>query len=389
MKVWPRAGWRKPAALGFVLLTAKHGEGWVVKKILHVAETIKGGVATVIRSISTPPEGQARQYELVYLVPFDQKQELHGIDERNIRTFSRNNRGALSLLRFAWQLIRVIFKEKPDVVHLHSTFSGVIGRCVCVLMRPWRSPKIVYCPHAFSFLMESSPAKQKAYSLIERLLQKVTDVIICVSQYELDQAAAFGIDRHRMKLIYNGIHYKKDELKPDTDSDIRLLFVGRLDYQKGFDVLLKAFSTVERNDLRLTVVGSAVNSDPVECPAIDSVEYLPWVTPSEVNDLYKKADALIVPSRWEGFAMVPLEGMAMGLPVIASDCTSLPELVKHETTGYIFGTGDHQALAGILNGIKKQRLLDLGIEGRKMVRERFSAMLMIQQTYDVYSAKTL
>nr|WP_251029518.1 glycosyltransferase [Pseudomonas fluorescens] len=353
---------------------------------MHVAETIKGGVATVIRTISAPPEGEASNYELVYLIPHDQKKELHGIDEQQVRTFFRTKRDALSLLRFAWKMARVILKEKPHVVHLHSTFSGVIGRCVCLILRPWRSPKIIYCPHAFSFLMESSPAKQKIYSLIERLLQKVTDVIICVSQYELDTAATFGIDRHRMKLIYNGIHYKGDEPKTNGQGPIHLLFVGRLDYQKGFDVLLKAFAGVRRTDLKLTVVGSAVNEDTVDCPVMDGVEYVPWVTPAEVNALYQAADALIVPSRWEGFAMVPLEGMAMGLPVIASDCTSLPELVTHEVTGYIFPAGDHQALTDLLVNIEKPGLLDLGTQGRKVVRERFSATLMIRQTYDVYSA---
>lgn len=351
-----------------------------------MAETIKGGVATVIRTISTVPEGQSGQYELVYLVPRDQKKELHGIDDHKIRTFSRNKRDVLSLVRFAWQLTRVVFKEKPDVVHLHSTFSGVIGRCVCLVMRPWRSPRIVYCPHAFSFLMEGSPAKQKIYSIVERVLQKMTDVIICVSQYELDKAASFGIDRRRMKLIYNGIHPKAEASTVSDQPSINLLYVGRLDYQKGFDVLLKAYTEVERTDLTLTVVGSAVNQDAVECPVIDSVEYLPWVSPGEVNELYKKADALIVPSRWEGFAMVPLEGMAMGLPVIASDCTSLPELVTHDVTGYIFATGDHRALAKVLSGIEKQKLADLGCQGRKMVCERFNAKLMIEQTYNAYSA---
>jgi len=359
-----------------------------VKKILHVAETIKGGVATVIRTISALPEGETADYELVYLIPFDQRKELHGIDERQIRTFDRNKRDVLSLLRFAWQIARVILKEKPQVVHLHSTFSGVIGRCVCLVLRPWRAPKIVYCPHAFSFLMESSPTKQKIYSLVERMLQKVTDVIICVSQYELDKAAAFGIDRHRMKLIYNGIDHKDDQPNASEQAPIHLLFVGRLDYQKGFDVLLKAFAKAQRKDMKLTVVGSAVNEDSVDCPPMDAVEYLPWVTPAEVNALYRKADALIVPSRWEGFAMVPLEGMAMGLPVIASDCTSLPELVTHGVTGYIFPTGDHQALARVLLNIHKPGLQDLGVAGRKTVRERFSAALMIRQTYDVYSAQT-
>jgi len=359
-----------------------------VKKILHVAETIKGGVATVIRTISASPEDDAANYQLVYLVPEDQAKELHGIAPQQVRTFPRSGRNVPSLLRFAWRLSQVLLKEKPDVVHLHSTFSGVIGRVVCVLLRPWRKPKIVYCPHAFSFLMESSPTKQKVYAWIERVLQKVTDVIICVSQYELDKAARFGIDRKRMKLIYNGIPHKDDAPKSAGAEPIHLLFVGRLDYQKGFDVLLKAYAKVNRNDLKLTVVGSAVNEDSVECPPMDSVEYLPWVTPSEVQALYQKADALIVPSRWEGFAMVPLEGMAMGLPVIASNCTSLPELVTNEVSGYVFPSGDHQALADVLTIIQKPRLLDLGNEGRSIVRERFSAALMIRQTYDLYHAPT-
>ncbi|WP_426204065.1 glycosyltransferase [Pseudomonas sp. TWP3-1] len=357
-----------------------------MKKILHVAETIKGGVATVIRTISTSPEDQDANYQLVYLVPLDQKKELHGIDARQIRTFERSGRNVRSLLGFAWQLARVVLKEKPDVVHLHSTFSGVIGRCVCVLLKPWRSPKIIYCPHAFSFLMESSPTKQKIYSLIERVLQKVTDTIICVSQYELDKAAAFGIERKRMKLIYNGIHHKDEARKTEGAEPIHLLYVGRFDYQKGFDVLLKAYAKVQRSDLKLTVVGSAVNEDSVECPPMEGVEYLSWVTPAEVQALYQKADALIVPSRWEGFAMVPLEGMALGLPVIASDCTSLPELVSHGVSGYVFPAGDHQALAERLMKIQKPALNALGIEGRRIVRERFSAALMIRQTYDVYSA---
>nr|WP_225930949.1 glycosyltransferase [Pseudomonas siliginis] len=355
---------------------------------MHVAETIKGGVATVIRTISASPEDDAANYQLVYLVPEDQAKELHGIAPQQVRTFPRSGRNVPSLLRFAWRLSQVLLKEKPDVVHLHSTFSGVIGRVVCVLLRPWRKPKIVYCPHAFSFLMESSPSKQKVYAWIERVLQKVTDVIICVSQYELDKAARFGIERKRMKLIYNGIHHKDDAPKSVGAEPIHLLFVGRLDYQKGFDVLLKAYAKVNRNDLKLTVVGSAVNEDSVECPPMDSVEYLPWVTPSEVQALYQKADALIVPSRWEGFAMVPLEGMAMGLPVIASNCTSLPELVTNEVSGYVFPSGDHQALADVLTIIQKPRLLDLGNEGRSIVRERFSAALMIRQTYDLYHAPT-
>ncbi len=95
-----------------------------MKKILHVAETIKGGVATVIRTISASPEDDAANYQLVYLVPEDQAKELHGIAPQQVRTFPRSGRNVPSLLRFAWRLSQVLLKENPDVVHLHSTFPG-------------------------------------------------------------------------------------------------------------------------------------------------------------------------------------------------------------------------------------------------------------------------
>ena len=73
-----------------------------MKKILHVAETIKGGVATVIRTISASPEDDAANYQLVYLVPEDQAKELHGIAPQQVRTFPRSGRNVPSLLRFTW-----------------------------------------------------------------------------------------------------------------------------------------------------------------------------------------------------------------------------------------------------------------------------------------------
>jgi glycosyltransferase involved in cell wall biosynthesis len=354
-------------------------------KILHAAETIKGGVATVISTISNPPNDNSDKYELLYLVPEDQKGELGNIDARTINTFHRSGRNLLSLFNFLAQLLKIILKEKPDVVHLHSTFAGVLGRMACLALKPWVKAKVIYCPHAFSFLMESSPLKQKLYSILERTLQHVTDEIICVSKYEINTAESFGINRKKMKLIYNGVHPKNIVPTINPDTPIKLLFVGRLDFQKGFDVLIKAYQLANRNDISLTAVGSAVNESAQELPQIDSIQYLSWVPASQVHEIYKSADILVVPSRWEGFAMVPLEGMSMGLPVISSDCTSLPEVVSDNVTGYTFPSGDHLALAKIISSLEKAKIHQLGKNAQQLVNEKFNASKMIEQTFESYA----
>jgi glycosyltransferase involved in cell wall biosynthesis len=92
-----------------------------------------------------------------------------------------------------------------------------------------------------------------------------------------------------------------------------------------------------------------------------------------------------VPSRWEGFAMVPLEGMSMGLPVISSDCTSLPEDVSDNETGYTFPSGDHLALAKIISSLEKAKIHQLGKNAQQLVNEKFNACKMIEQTFESYA----
>lgn len=353
-------------------------------KILHAAETIKGGVATVIRTISNRVDDGEFKYEFLYLVPEDQKNELGTIEGNGVNTFRRTGRNLSSLAGFFVRLVKLIIREKPNVVHLHSTFAGVLGRLACFVIKPWVDVRVVYCPHAFSFLMESSPLKQKIYAALERLLQRITDVIICVSKFEMDKAESFGIDRVRMRLIYNGVYPKASSRDENLNSPIKLLFVGRLDYQKGIDVLVKAFHLANRNDMTLTVVGSSVHESSVDFPEVESIEYLSWLPADKVHEMYINSDVLVVPSRWEGFAMVPLEGMSMGLPVISSDCTSLPEVVADNVTGYTFPSGDHSALARVLSRLKKDEINRLGKYAKYLVSEKFNANIMIEQTLETY-----
>ena len=97
------------------------------------------------------------------------------------------------------------------------------------------------------------------------------------------------------------------------------------------------------------------------------------------------ADVLVIPSRWEGFAMVPLEAMSYSLPIIASDATSLPEVVINNETGYLFKNGDANSLLSVFNRLDKSDLSEMGRKGNQLYIENFTSQAMIAKTHGLYA----
>lgn len=364
-------------------------------KILHAAETIKGGIETVVRHLINPAYGAEGEESYIFVFPINQVEtsRVYGESKYN---FSRTGRNIRSLASFCINFTRALLRESPDVVHLHSTFAGILGRVICIFMMPLRRPVVVYCPHAFAFVMNASGPRKKIYALIEIILSRVTSKIICVSRYEFNSAIDNGLPANKLTLIYNGTPLPR-RLPNRAESEskkIRLLYVGRFDYQKGVDILCDALGGVPSEKFDLVVIGGSVldSKDPPPKFPENSVQ-LGWISSSELEDIYGKVDALIVPSRWEGFAMTPLEGMAHGIGVISSDSTSLPELVQDGLNGRLFKAGDVSSLRDILMSISLDDLRYYGGNARGTVKNKFNAELMVCETKGLYrvlinSAKT-
>lgn len=354
-------------------------------KILHAAETIKGGVATVLKQLVAAQQDDKGSYQIQCLIPADQAEELDTAHAENVVKWERKGRSIGALFSFASAFCRTVIKFKPDVVHLHSSFAGVIGRACLLLLWPVVRPKVVYCPHAFSFLMQTSNGKKKIYSFIEKALLPMTDAIICVSQYEADQAKAHGIRGDKLVVVHNGVA-ERQVVKPDTFDDprINVLFVGRFDYQKGYDVLFNAMKRNQNPNIHLTLIGDSVHSaEKIE--KLPGADYTGWLKSSQMEPYFIAADVLVIPSRWEGFAMVPLEAMSYSLPIIASDATSLPEVVRNNETGYLFKNGDADSLLTVLNHLDKSDLREKGRKGNEYFANNFTSQAMIAKTHNLYA----
>ena len=213
-----------------------------------------------------------------------------------------------------------------DVIHLHSSKAGAIGRIAMVGL----SSPCIYSPHGWSFLMDS--AARPMYLAAERSMAAMTDVIVAASE---DEAAvgrsALGRWGKRIQVINNGVDINRfrpaSHLELPTRIGARgplIVCVGRLARQKGQDVAIRALAAMAHPTARLRLVGDgAIRPELTQLARVlgvaDRVEYVGDSPRPE--DHIREADIVVVPSRWDGMSLALLEAMACGAAVIASTVT--------------------------------------------------------------------
>lgn len=350
-------------------------------KVLHVAETLKGGLETYLRTVSSfqttsPDIGQVK-----FILP-GRVDWLHA-DSTHIVPTARN---ASSLMKYAGQVKKIIESERPAVLHLHSSIAGGIVRSMALLGQIPRGIKIVYCSHGWAFDQTGPEYKKLAYRWIERLLSWRSDAIICISDHEIKIAEKFGIQRCRC--IPNGIDRTEPTASQPSSAQgpaaepRKVLFVGRLDRQKGIDALLDAYVRVRPN-FKLIVVGDAVRKD-LQLAQSDRVEFKGWLEKEELDAVYRSCDATIVPSRWEGFGLVAVEAMARSKPVFASAVGGLVDIVEHGKSGRLFSLEQMDQTLRDIDNLSDAALRQMGQAGRQIFEEKFTSQRMNTAIVNLY-----
>lgn len=223
--------------------------------------------------------------------------------------------------------------------------------------------------------------------MLEKILARNTELIINVSNYEYESACAFKLPAEKMVTICNGVRaaVERSNLMLPLDQDcINLLFVGRFDRQKGLDILLRFFARQQFEHIKLYLLGERVLDDQGLCIP-PGVVNLGWVDNREIDSYYRLFDAVIMPSRWEGFGLAAIEAMRNRKAVIASSRGALPEIVSHGVNGYLFDLDDEDQLLTLLGQLSKTMLMDMGRKGYQIYKEKFSSLAMNEQVWEQYS----
>jgi glycogen(starch) synthase len=294
-----------------------------------------------------------------------------------------------------------------DLVHGHDWLVAMAGDH---LARRFSSP-LVTTIHATEHGRHQGWVDKHPQSHIHGIEQWVTnrsDRVIACSYYMREQIAdIFGVDDVRIAVIPNGID--PDDLRPQEAPELErlrrefaqpdeklVLLIGRLVYEKGFQLALEAMpALIERVPrTRFLVAGSGTHEDELrrqadELGLMDHGTFLGWIGDDVLHSLYPIADVCVVPSLYEPFGLVALEAMASGCPCIVADTGGLREVVPHEEAGLRFRARDPEALVEVA-----ARVLSDDDLGRRLVAEaydhvrRFDWLDVAERTQVLYAELT-
>jgi glycosyltransferase involved in cell wall biosynthesis len=318
------------------------------------------------------------------LIPAGSEKHLPEVDPGQLMTFSDPSRSPRALAGLARASRSAIDRLKPDVVHIHSSFAGAVVRAMPFVGR--QRPRMIYCPHGWSFSIETAAWKQRAYAVVERLLAARSDAILVNSQSEYDLARRFGIPARGMRVVKNGIRWAPLPGRAARTGPLRIAFVGRHDRQKGLDLLLDTLRRFPLDNIQFEIVGAGIlQKDSVESrSAPPNATFHGWMSREATMALLETVDAVVMPSRWDAAPIVAIEAMRAGLPVIGSNRGSLPEIVRHNVGGYIFDLDSPTALGKLLGRLDRTELERLGKGARDRWEKLYVADAMNRLTCDAY-----
>ncbi|MGV1754523.1 glycosyltransferase family 4 protein [Agrobacterium sp. CG674] len=352
-------------------------------KILHVFETLPGGPATYFNEIAPKQIKALGAHNVRALVPDDHSGFLRDIPQACVATFARRSRSTVlpGLARAVWNEVKTF---QPDIIHAHSTLAGGVVRLLTLL--PGKFPPVVYCPHGWAFEMETPFYMRHPVRWAERLLSPLAKVIVAISGHEYRQGIEAGIPAARMQVVENGISTKIPLATPVewSDARIRVLFIGRLDRQKGVDILLKAAASLKDKAV-FRVIGSHVTTkNDLTTSMPPNVEFLGWKSAEDIAGHLAVCDVVAMPSRWEGFGLVALEAMRSRKPVIASAVGGLQTVVSHGETGVLFPAGNDEALAVAILSRDKDEWAQMGEAGHVRFLDRYRSERTNRELMQVY-----
>lgn len=246
----------------------------------------------------------------------------------------------LSIFRYIEWTRREIHKFQPDVVFC----NGVGVACLTIIAASAKDKeKIVVCDH------NKFENATWFWSFLRKISYRHAKHIISLTQEDLSKYQSLG----RTSCIYNPVIPPENPVISKMDTKV-VLAVGRLDPQKGFDLLIKSWAMVNAKhpDWALKIVGDGREKDRLqELIAESGLKQSVNIEPSTSNVFLKFAEAslFVLSSRYEGFGLVVVEAMSAGLPVIAFDCQTGPKEILATGGGFLVTPEDCVGLADMIN----------------------------------------
>lgn len=328
-------------------------------KILHIGN-LKSGIDTYVRNTVALASDK---FEFVIVNGADDNSKPYMRHGKQVKTYSIDMYRALNPvkdIKAVMQAIKIIKKEKADLVHCHSAKGGVIGRFAAFLT----GTKVVYTAHAFSFLSAESAKKKQIFLLLEKIAKLNSYLLACSdSERELgikvvgfNEKKAFawnnavpdadkGLTRISQISRISSQKNEASDLPVPKEGERYITSIGRPSYQKNplFMVEVAHGIHLKHPDIKFYLLGVGFYSPMLEdmkrlihqYDMDDTFYLLPWLSHEETLKYVKGSLLYFMTSLYEGLPISVIEAMSLGKAIVASDVLGNKDCVRDGYNGYL------------------------------------------------------
>ena len=363
--------------------------------ILHIIQGGKGGTLEYLKQLL--PLLNKDKYDITVICHGEIFCELEQAGFKVVNISMKRAISPLDDLKALLQINQYLKTHKVDLVHLHSSKAGFLGR----LAAKWNRIPCIYNPHGWSFNIKTNIIKKNLYKLLEKIAANWTDKIVAISGSDYLSALEEKICTSRkLALIENGIDITRYVNKTDYFFKKQMGFekeekiVGmcaRLSKQKDPLTFIEIAKCVTEQypNCKFMLVGDGELREQVEnkikqLQLKDKVILTGWTShPEKYINIF---DIGVLTSIWEGFGLSLAEYMACGKPIVASRVDGIPFVVRDRIDGYLCESGNIREFSNFIIKILKDKALyeKISVAVVERAKENFDISRVVKQHEKLY-----
>ena len=308
-------------------------------KVVHITQSL-GGVKTYIEHLFNHSSGD--EFKYVIIAPeHSEFQEFCSV--RNVTYYPvkiRRNINPVREIIVLFNIISILKKEKPHIVHTHSAKGGYLGR----LATKFVPAKVIYSPHAFSFLSFKG-LKRIAFYFLEYIARTWTDILLSVSYSEANRAIhEVGYEKDKVRVILNAIPVEDTLPFRNYNKCYEIGMIGRLTYQKNPFLFLELASKILEKfpNIHFSILGAGLCdhlSDDIKAYLVENklekkIKILKWGDNNKSKNYLKRIDIFLMTSVFEGLPFSLVEAMASGLPCVVTKVDGNTDVIQNLENGF-------------------------------------------------------
>jgi len=277
--------------------------------------------------------------------------------------------------------------DKPSIIHTTPDYALFFKRQGIPLVITFHNYVLDHFMMPYSTVMQRLHYKTNL-RLFTKLALSAASVVTSVSRFTAELVQKETGFEGAVKVIYNGIDTQLFYPKKRTaQKKIKVLFSGNLTKRKGAELLPFIAQKLDKNIEILYTSGLRTKNRLTSASNMQNLGPVPY---SIMPTVYQEADILLFPTVREGFGLAAAEAMACGLPVVATNCSSLPELVVHGEGGYLCELANVDDFANRINELASSLSLrqEMGEHNRARVEKKFSLDRMIREYRELFERVT-